>query len=149
MMDKILQHTSIDAINENESLMISTSNTDNYSENRLSTNNDSSNNSNWNPQLPIKKGIIKIYLYQKNQRDEIILTFENGTILVIFSTDIIKINIFINMKRQPIMFECLINMIPQDTTTDGNQTHNIIQNLEFGLYLFMVYMENTTELKMK
>ena len=45
-MDIILQHTSIGAINENGRMIISTSNTDKYSENLLSTNNDSNNNSN-------------------------------------------------------------------------------------------------------
>ena len=87
----------------------------------------------------IKKGITKVY--QKNERNKIILTFGNGTILVIFSTDIIKINISSNTKRQPIVFECLINMILQNTTTDGYQTHNTIQNLEFGMYLFMVLLK--------
>ena len=44
------------------------------------------------------------------------------------------------------MFE---NTVPQDTTTDGDQTHNIIQNLEFGMYLLVILIENTTDLMMK
>ena len=45
-------------------------------------------------------------------------------------------------KRQPIVFECLINMVPQNTTTDGYQTHNIIQNLKFGMYFLEVLLKH-------
>ena len=45
-MDLILQHSSINTINENERMITSTSNTDNYSDNPLSTNNDNNDNNN-------------------------------------------------------------------------------------------------------
>ena len=45
-MDVILQHTSIDAINENERMIISTSNTDNYSDDPSITDNDNNDNNN-------------------------------------------------------------------------------------------------------
>ena len=43
-MDVILQDTSINTINENEGLIILTSNTDNYSDSPLTTNNDNNDN---------------------------------------------------------------------------------------------------------
>ena len=43
-MDVILQHSSINAINEIERMVISTNNTDNYSDNPLTTDNDSNDN---------------------------------------------------------------------------------------------------------
>ena len=46
MMDVILQHTSIDAINENERAIISTSNTDNYNGDLSTTDNDNNDNNN-------------------------------------------------------------------------------------------------------
>ena len=52
-------------------------------------------------------------------------------------------------KRQPIVFECLINMVPQNTTTDGNQTHSTIQKFEIWNVLIDVFIENTTELMIK
>ena len=45
-MDVILQHSSINTINENERIIISTSNTDNYSDDLSTTDNDNNNNSN-------------------------------------------------------------------------------------------------------
>ena len=89
----------------------------------------------------IKKEITRIC--QENQRNKIILTLGNGTILVISSTDIIKRNISTNKRKDnQWVFECLINMVPQDTTTDGYQTHGTIQNLKFGVYLLIVYWKH-------
>ena len=45
-MDVILQHTSINTINENESLIILTNNTNNYSDNPSTTDNDNNDNNN-------------------------------------------------------------------------------------------------------
>ena len=45
-------------------------------------------------------------------------------------------------KRQTIVFECLKNMVSQNTTTNGYQTHNTIQNLKFGMYLFIVLLKH-------
>ena len=73
---------------------------------------------------------------------KIISTFENGTMLRTFSIHIIKGISPTTRKDQSLMFECLINMIPQDTTTDRNQTHNTVQNLKFGMYLFMVLLKH-------
>ena len=98
-------------------------------------------------QSSIKKGITNIY--QRSQRNKIILIFGNRIMLMTFNTDIIKINVSIDTRRQSKVFECLINMVPQDTNTGGYQTHNTIQNLKFGMYLFIVLIENTTELMMK
>ena len=46
IMDVILQHTSIDAINENESLIILTNDTDNCSNNPSITDNNNNDNNN-------------------------------------------------------------------------------------------------------
>ena len=43
-----------------------------------------------------------------------------------------------NTKNNQQVFECLINTISQNTTTNQHQTHNIIQNLEFGMYTLVV-----------
>ena len=85
-------------------------------------------------------------MYQKNQGNKIILTFESGTILTRFSTHISKRNISNNtnepQQQQEInnqqVFECLINTVPQNTTINQHQTHNTIQNLEFGAYALVV-----------
>ena len=45
-MDVILQHSSINTINENERMIISTNNTENYSDDPWTTDSDSNNNSN-------------------------------------------------------------------------------------------------------
>ena len=44
MMDMILQHSSINTINENERMIITKSNTDNYSNDPSTTDNDNNNN---------------------------------------------------------------------------------------------------------
>ena len=45
-MEVILQHSSINTINENERMIISTNNTENYSDDLSTTDSDSNNNSN-------------------------------------------------------------------------------------------------------
>ena len=52
-MDVILQDTSINTFNENESVIISTNNTSNYSIRALIT--DNKNNNNWTPKEKYKK----------------------------------------------------------------------------------------------
>ena len=66
-MDVIVQHSSINTINENERMLISTSNTNNYSDNPSTTDNDNNDNNTLNLQSSIKKEITEVY--QKNQRN--------------------------------------------------------------------------------
>ena len=47
-------------------------------------------------------------------------------------------NIRINNQQ---VFECVINTRTQNTTTNHNQTYDTIQNLKFGMYPIVVYLQ--------
>ena len=75
-------------------------------------------------------------------------------ILTKFSTYIIRNNISHNNskpkqqheKDNQQVFECLLNTLPQNTTTNHNQTHNSVQKLEIWSVFISCLNLNTTKL---
>ena len=122
-------------------MIILTSNTSNYSDRALITNNKdennyNKNNNNWTPRERSRKKEVKYFERKRKQNYFNICKWNN--INQIWYTYNYKTISTTTRKRQSISAECTINTAPQNTTTNQHQTYNTIHNLKSEVYSLVV-----------